>query len=70
MKDYSTFHLHFSGQKQPHGSPALEEEKEAEAEMDRVLARILGPEVSIKVPEVVLGRLFFRMRLLSQRYRN
>ncbi len=68
MKDHSTFHLHLPGQKHPHGfSPALEEEKEAEAEMDRELDRILGPAVRIKAPDVMLRRLFFRIRMLSHR---
>ncbi|HHJ09774.1 MAG TPA: hypothetical protein ENK25_02655 [Bacteroidetes bacterium] len=70
MKDYSTFHLHFFEEKQPHGLHTLENEMDAGAEMDRDLVRIFGPSETIEVPEIVLRRLFYRIRLLSHRFRN
>jgi len=49
---------------------AVGEEAEVGNDMDEELTRMLGTPDPVRVPEAVLQRLWFRIRLFSLRNRN
>ena len=70
MKDYSTHYFHFSGQKYYDTVNTFEDEIYSGFEIDDQLDYLLGKAEQTRIPDNILKKLLFRIRLVSKTNRN